>query len=199
MDYNKLAIQAHEDAKANGWYEDKKDIEDLKILILSEAFEAFEAYRKAKYTTLTETGLNIELTYLGHYNAGLLELETLSKEKTITLFTQQIKDTFEDEIADVAIRALDLAGYLSMDFSLVFIEPIEVVFATKEDFPSILRELTSRIHRLFNRDVDALDVLSIMRWCELCAKVYQFDLEQHIALKMAYNKTRGHKHGGKVL
>ena len=66
-----------------------------------------------------------------------MDNNSVATNKSIKDFKFKIKDTFEDEIADVAIRALDLAGYLKLDFSCVFIEPIELVFATKEDFPSI--------------------------------------------------------------
>jgi NTP pyrophosphatase (non-canonical NTP hydrolase) len=179
-----------------GWCKpnEKRDIEDLKILILSEAFEAFEAFRGGKYTN--PNNLHVLKAELGIYD----ELtDSNHKKEVLNGFKEFVKDTFEDEIADVAIRALDLAGYLELDFRLVFIEDIKFVFAKKEDFPSILRELTSRIHRLFNRGVDALDVLSIIRWCELCANVFDFDLMLHIELKLAYNKTRAFRHGGKVV
>ena len=34
---------------------------------------------------------------------------------------------------------------------------------------------------------------------ESISVIYNFDLEQHINLKLAYNATRGYKHGNKVL
>ena len=42
MNYNELSQTAHAAAKANGWYDQEKSIDDLKTLILSEGFEAFE-------------------------------------------------------------------------------------------------------------------------------------------------------------
>lgn len=37
---------------------------------------------------------------------------------------------------------------------------------------------------------------AVIRIADLCGKM-GIDLERHIELKMAYNKTRGYKHGGK--
>lgn len=193
-----------------GWCkpDEKRDVETLKILILSEAFEAFEAYRKNQYSPNTKE---------------LIILQEVMQDNPITSdvlsFKKAVKDTFQDEIADVAIRALDLAGYLEIDFNGVIFEDIPT-YQTRligEDYPSVLALLTSYISdytHLPNSDDRLLSwfefkvrhrptgrkfVSNILSWCKTVARKFDFDLMQHIELKLAYNKTRPFRHGNKVV
>lgn len=170
-----------------GWCkpDEKRDIEDLKILILSEAFEAFEAYRKGNYCQLKkDTHLSTILYSLNSFGGEGVKVDTSG-------FKHLIKDTFEDEIADVAIRALDLAGYLGVNVS----ELHEV--RAVADFPKELIRLTEMIATTLK--VGCYFVNSVLRWCYAQSIQHDFDLMQHIELKLAYNKTRPFRHGGKVV
>lgn len=171
-----------------GWCKpnEKRDIEDLKILILSEAFEAFEAYRKRDHSPNTNELVFIH-SQIKHWSRG--ENQT---------FRDEIKDTFEDEIADVAIRALDLAGYLNLDFATTLNSNYPATYK-KREFPMMMRNFTHRITVQFGREVDTIMVKSILKWCVELSNIFDFDLMQHIELKLAYNKTRPFRHGGKVV
>jgi NTP pyrophosphatase (non-canonical NTP hydrolase) len=185
MDYNKLAIQAHEDAKANGWYEKVQPINTYLALIKSELYEAFEAFRGKDYAPSS-----------AHFT--VLQTACFFNEDHIIIFKAQIKDTFEDEIADTAIRIFDFCGWYGIELP----EPKKIQTKVKGQFPSDLIAIDKLITGLFDvTDKEQLNIVmsAILGALESIAEVYQFDLEQHIALKMAYNKTRGHKHGGKVL
>lgn len=90
---NKLAKEIHFANVAKGFYDEEREIGTLLMLIVSEVAEAMEADRKNRYA-------NLSLLPNG-FDKGL--------------FLENIKDTFEDEIADVFIRILDLCGHMNID------------------------------------------------------------------------------------
>lgn len=101
VDYlNKLSIEIHKNNKEKGFYENKKNIGEILCLIHSEISEALEADRKAHKTKLIDV----------HKANGFKE-----DFRFQTYFNKNIKDTFQDEIADVLIRTLDLCGYKNID------------------------------------------------------------------------------------
>jgi len=97
---NELRDKIHENAKAHGFYDDEKvNIPEKLMLIVSELGEAMEAYRN-------------------NYNAdweGYASLIERSIEDKNGAFERLIKDSFEDELADTIIRLLDLCGYMKID------------------------------------------------------------------------------------
>jgi NTP pyrophosphatase (non-canonical NTP hydrolase) len=104
--------KAHSMAKQKGfWEEEKRNIPQALLLIISEVSEATEALRKDHYADQDV------VESLSHD----LELDRTDEEfllKAInwkTSFEQGVKSSFEDEIADVAIRLFDLCGGLGVD------------------------------------------------------------------------------------
>ena len=97
----------------------------------------------------------------------------------------------EDELADVVIRCLDLAGLrkvelppirvghsnIRMDFTAFCFNTIHVVAMTKVPLGERLENI---IERMFV-------------YCEF----KNIDIEWFITQKMNYNRLRGYKHGGK--
>lgn len=100
---NELARQIYEANKHKGFYASKKNIGEMLALIHSEVSEALECDRKNKYC----------------------ELETQEDWELLTCapdfqqyFEEYVKDTFEDELADIMIRVMDLAAYKGIDLEL---------------------------------------------------------------------------------
>lgn len=182
-----------------GWCKpnEKRDIETLKILILSEAFEAFEAYRKNVYSPSSSSLIPL-------YSS----IDTWGSSHNV-IFKEQVKDTFEDEIADVAIRALDLAGYLELDFGDYTLNTLPVYYkleGDKDQYTKALKVLgnltlpDTKSKYIWGNYSPSLNlVFNILQWCKEVAYVFNFDLMQHIELKLAYNKTRPFRHGNKVV
>ena len=107
----KLISQAHQVAKDKGFWEQERNKPEMLMLIVSEVAEALEALRKDHYAD------KAVVESLVHD----LELDRTDEEfmlKAInwkTSFEQGVKSSFEDELADVAIRLFDLCGGLNID------------------------------------------------------------------------------------
>lgn len=94
---NDLAQVIHQNAKDKGFFEKEKNIGEMLCLIHSEVSEALEADRKNNYCQKKS------IDYMNQC------------EWSLSHFRDNIKNTFEDELADVIIRVLDLCAYKGID------------------------------------------------------------------------------------
>lgn len=107
---NELAKQIHQNNVAKGFYEEEKNIGEMLALIHSEVSEALECDRKDKYCRLHDPFDRAgNTTFDDMENPGYDDITWES------FFKQDVKDTFEDELADIIIRVLDLAAYKDID------------------------------------------------------------------------------------
>lgn len=173
---NTLAEYLHQTTIDNGWTEIKRSQDDLLLLILSEANEAFEAWRKNKY-------------------CSDLQIDSLATREFIEYFNQEVKDTFQDELADTAIRVLDTAAYLGLQLSA----PVFVGTAKKGDFNLDLKTFTKMVVGLFDRPLRADQLSYIFNLIYSIALQNDIDLFNHIASKNTYNQLRGIRHGNKLI
>lgn len=95
---NKLSKQVHANAKEKGFYTSDRNIGEMLALIHSEVSEALEADRKNRYAT-----------------GRVSDLIELDSESFTNSFEKDVKNTFEDELADIVIRVMDLAAYKNID------------------------------------------------------------------------------------
>lgn len=110
---NKLAQEIYANAKSKGFYDDgaANNMGERLALIHSEVSEALEADRKGKYSNI-EDFFEREKEILNPYTVPSSQL---NNEDFKFLFKNKIKDTFEDELADVVIRCLDMAAHKNID------------------------------------------------------------------------------------
>lgn len=90
---NKLSNEIHAGNKQRGFWDGERNVGELLMLVVSELGEAIEAHRKNRFTDPLFVGT----------------------EMTPAAFAENIKDTFEDEIADAIIRLFDMCGGLGID------------------------------------------------------------------------------------
>ena len=91
------------DNAAKGFWDSERNVGEMLMLVVSELGEAIEAHRKGKSAKIDD--------YKFIATAGFDE-----SDETIA-FKDNIKDTFEDEIADAIIRLLDMSGGLGIDIN----------------------------------------------------------------------------------
>ena len=104
--------KAHSMAKQKGfWEEEKRNIPQALLLIISEVSEATEALRKDHYADKAAVESLSQDLELDRTDEEFL-LKAINWK---TSFEQGVKSSFEDEIADVAIRLFDLCGGLGID------------------------------------------------------------------------------------
>ena len=111
---NELSRQIYEGNKLRGFDVSKENIGQTLMLVVSELSEALEADRKNKHVNLSNFYLEFDRLTKIFKNSNALDL-IKTNEPFKQSFENNLKDTFEDEIADSFIRLFDLCGGLGID------------------------------------------------------------------------------------
>ncbi len=159
-----------------------KNIGELLMLIVSELGEALEAHRNNRFADW-------------YHRMKFLDYKMYPE---LECFERCIKNTLEDEIADVFIRLFDLCGYLNIN-APTFEEVLEkhpITFYS-DNVGDMLYRITQIICKIRNFEGQKTREYFIMHavahlW-DIC-KTLNIPIEKHIQAKMEYNKTRPHKH-----
>lgn len=109
MNLNVLRDKAYQCAIAHGWHDEDLSDEHFLCLIISELMEAVEADRKRKHS---------DIDNYNRYINGMT-IETNTERPFMVAYDMFIKGSVEEELADVCIRILDLAGLRNVDLSSV--------------------------------------------------------------------------------
>jgi len=102
----KMIKKAHGVAKEKGFWDEERNVPEMLMLVVSELSEALEALRKNHYCDPFATAVLAE--DLNNWDDSL-------KDAWKNGFEKAVKSSFEDEIADVAIRLFDMCGGLKID------------------------------------------------------------------------------------
>lgn len=184
---NKYIQRAYETAVRHGFHDKSLPMQHWLMLVITEVAEMVEADRKGK-----------------HAQVEMFKRESITpqpkenREKHWCFcFETFIKDSFEDEMADICIRLFDLAGLMGWK-----IEPLDMTLFMnryQELYNGMtITEKAYRLCQLFTYlHQDETVVQLAIPFLECMAKESSIDLEWHIAQKMEYNAQRGRLHGKK--
>lgn len=176
-------------AKGHGFHDVKLSVEHMMMLVLSEIGEAVEADRRNLHANLHGFEICKGLTYNDR-------------------FKYYVKDSVEDELADVAIRLFDICGTLEIEPT----DKYEYYDELNKDFHEQMKHysFTERCFTLCGiltncdgaeiEDDGTDDCVPFIIGAALCflfniADDLKIDLVRHIELKMEYNETRPMRHG----
>ena len=170
-----LALYAHQQAEAKGFWEEKHHEDHYLMLVVTELAEAVEADRKGKWAKIDHDTIDT--------------LERIEGAAYAQMFLREVKDTVEDEIADACIRLLDLVGSKAKED-----EEMGVIYVCPPYYKKTLTHMLFRVCKTLHEDNPLNYPLSLLK---AISDYYKFDLMAHIRLKMKYNATRHALHGKK--
>jgi NTP pyrophosphatase (non-canonical NTP hydrolase) len=175
LDLTKKALEIYNANKKKGLHPLEEDIK-LSIskyiaLIHSEISEMLEAHRENRYSKC-----NFLDTTSGNFNIK---------------FEENIKDSVEDEYADILIRTLDLAGNLKLKISLNL--NVQIEYLDFFDFINYMHTLCSNISE--NTLAPEIAIKALIRALVQSQDFLKIPLYSHMDMKLKYNTLRPYKHG----
>lgn len=192
MDLNELRNKAYKTACEHGFHDEELSNEHCLCLVISELMEAVEADRKGRLGKKCKS--RFEMDY-NRYPA-LVEEEKRFK----CSFEKNVKDSFPDELADAAIRLLDLAGLRSITINFSEEDIYESTESCNDESftESIYAIATIPVRFEYEYDYSFDKQLNSMLLNIIGLSNYMgIDLLWHVEQKMRYNELRENKHGKK--
>lgn len=183
--------RAYKTACGHGFHDTAWSIKHLMMLVLTEIGEMVEADRRGIRANLKGFEICIGLTYNDR-------------------FKNYVKDSVEDEMADVAIRLFDLCGMLEIEptdkyeyydeLCKDFLEQMKHYSFTERCFT--LCGILTKCDGAESEDDGTENCVPVIIGAALCflfniADDLKIDLVRHIELKMEYNESRLIRHGKK--
>lgn len=170
----------------HGFHDEHRSVSNYMMLVLSEIGEMVEADRKNRH-------------------ADISCFTTSGMESWTTLFEKWIKDTFEDEMADVVIRLCDFCGSLNVlpqmndvmvDMSGEFVEFFGKKSVCEQCFALsyMVVDIEKSSHTTDDTEI-CHHLGSTLSYIFEMARFHGIDLLWHVDRKMEYNEKRPRRHG----
>ena len=199
MNLNELRDEAYRIACEHGWHEKEYTEQHWIMLVITEISEAVNADRRNRHTDK----LAFEHDTMNALREKHLYGEAFENYER-SCFNAYIKDTVEDEFADVVIRILDLSGLYAVDLDMMpnafkvydsdtdrlLRQYIESVSMNEFAYSCTLRTVDICEHEISWGDIQCL-----LHRIYIYSIIKGFDLEWHVRQKMHYNESRPYKHG----
>lgn len=168
---------------SNGWFDSGRSFGTDLALLHSEVSEMFEAFRDWGFKDMTDSLCGSCATSPGNRpHPGLCKPQGVGSEA-----------------ADILIRALDHAQRHELPITLAQVQAFEMDWEQPEEFG----EWIAMLHKAI-ADIEGTPISE--PWSAYCALLsllyygcawHQIDLPAEYTRKLAFNRTRGYKHGGK--
>ena len=179
--------------RTKGWYDEKNLTSgELLALLHSEVSETLEAFRRWGLADATKP---VRSEYGKH---GEVIRDIPSKPEGVG-----------SEFADILIRLLDMSRRLNVDLDSAYKQHSSGRFGVNGNFGCAVNVMHMHISRLafefenYPRFDDELSIsyyyVRILKYLIQWSEFLDIDLEAEYKRKMAYNRTREYRHGGKLL
>lgn len=188
MDILELINSSHSLAKSKGFWDEKKNQKEDIMLIISNLGEIVKSYKRHKFAD------------------WILYNEQLNKQVEFTnsaeYFNVFIKDTFEDEVANVIIRITDFFGGNNIDIlsdkewlrsaTSMTLPDFFRFTAPSEEYCGNVGEWLERAisEKCFHADESDKGLLHILFYLGTIIEEFHIDIERHIKAKLKYNLKR---------
>lgn len=202
---NALAKRIFQVNDKNGWHEEKKTMLQYTLLIQSEMFECFEAWRVDKRVSSNIDDELNQLATIDVWNALPVVLAVFQNR-----FHRYVKGTIEEELADTAIRIIELFAVKDLngdDFEDLSCQDLLLDSLERVSFEYLLgffvessveMSMYDDVIDLSKKDLTT-DLFLLLNIVTIIARKFNCDLWKHIEIKLRYNATRGYKHGNKKI
>lgn len=190
-----IGIEIHKNAVNKGFWDEELPPSHYQGMIVSELGEMINAHRAGLIT-------KVDLDEL---------INEIDDEKFKKRFEEEVKNNWEDEAADVVIRALDaLANNGESEMRTHLMDTLEMIAQKikktleEEGRMEAYKELSMPSHVWFiMRAAAKIDLeygfvgslCHIIAEVNIIAELMGIDLMKHIQVKMRYNEMRPYKHG----
>lgn len=169
-----LSNKVHQNAVDKGFWDEDRPINHCILLVVCEVCEVIEADRK---------GLRAQ---------DLTVFKQFGKEGFATMYEYMVKDSVEDELADVLLRLLDIIAWRKWPLA-EWINSYNRDYVKGKSFAEVCYRL---IELLVDRvDGDAFAVVNAVYFVLSIADRAGINLIKHAKMKMIYNKNRPQLHG----
>lgn len=178
MELNILRDRAYKTACEHGFHEEELSNRHFLMLVITELSEAVEADRNGKEVDIKQ------------FECGV----SYSNNDFKKVYEFCIKGSVEEELADAAIRLLDLAGLKDIEVQRIqTMEESYVLLFKSMPFPKCIYDIVLNITK-HERTIHSCINISLASIFAL-AESRGIDLLWHINEKMKYNELRPNKHG----
>ena len=187
VDLDAMAKRTYENAKRHGFHNEYMEIEHWLCLVICELSEAVEADRHNKRALPEAFDRAMKEPVSPH--------EAASPEEIYDYwFEAYIKDTVEDELADAAIRLLDLAGSMNVMLNKAYAN-YHNMYVRNIDEGWRFTEKIFYIEQMIAGRSEFVPISDILYRIYCLADSLGFYLFEYIEWKMTYNEHRPFKHG----
>ena len=215
MKINEWCKAVHEVAVAHGWWETEVDPYTAAALMHSELSEALEEYRNGRPTIYCGSDSKECETALAP-DSVIINGEIFNTPCKSCKSAHKKPEGIAVELADCAIRIMDYLGGPEFE---EYEDPEEYLDFDAEEAASAYAhysrnmkfcEALCSVHRVIDGYIDALDMYDPYRFDLMRRALYltlglmrsllppETRVEDVVAMKHEYNKTRPYRHGGKV-
>ena len=180
---NEFIVRAYDISCRHGFHDEETSFYHQMMLVIGEVGEMVESDRKSRRADV-----------VGYDKAFLSDGVDVDAHKRFC-FETFIKDTVEDELADVCIRLFDVCGCFGIHPYVYVDDDLRETWNKNFGSDDICELSYSLVRLLCDGGKSDVHFGCVFTFIDLLANHLGIDIDRHIKMKMDYNELRGYKHG----